>query len=91
MIECAKNHLKMQNKDICTFMPRKHFEKEKSCMLFQLVENVGGFELGLIRRKHQQKNIQLKVSVQNGNWNKETWSSDIFLSFKESVRKCIMI
>ncbi len=34
--------LKMQNKDIRTFMPRKHFEKEKSCMLFQLVENVGG-------------------------------------------------
>ncbi|CRI25056.1 hypothetical protein BN1325_620004 [Staphylococcus aureus] len=41
-IESSKNMLKMQNKDIRTFMPRKHFEKEKSCMLFQLVENVGG-------------------------------------------------
>ncbi|UEX91211.1 hypothetical protein [Staphylococcus ratti] len=51
-------------------MPRKHFEREKSCMLFQLVENVGGFELGLVPRKHQQENIQLKVSIQNGNWNK---------------------
>ncbi len=29
-------------------------------------------ELRLIPRKHQQKNIQLKVSVQNGNWNRKT-------------------
>ncbi len=47
----------MVNEDMCTFMPRKHFEKEKSYMIFQLVENVGGFELRLIPRKHQQKII----------------------------------
>ncbi|HDK9695322.1 TPA: hypothetical protein PVR85_002899 [Staphylococcus aureus] len=81
----------MQNKDICTFMPRKHFEKEKSCMLFQLVENVGGFELRLIPRKHQQKNIQLKVSVQNGNWNKKHGVVMCIFSFKNAVRKCIKI
>jgi hypothetical protein len=33
--------LKTKNKhNMCTFMPRKHLKK--SCILFQLVENVGG-------------------------------------------------
>ncbi|HDH1486637.1 TPA: hypothetical protein PIQ91_002730 [Staphylococcus aureus] len=46
----------MRNNHIFTFMPRKHFEKEKSYMIFQLVENVGGVCIGIDSKKTPTEN-----------------------------------
>lgn len=52
------------------FYAEKTFKK-RAVYYFNLLKMLGG-ELRLIPRKHQQKNIKLKVSVQNGNWNRKT-------------------